>query len=210
MAKTRDLNEALEKYKGSGNNDFFTLANDKETAVVRYLHDDKLRPEEDWFVVHQVEIQGKKRWVQCTEEANCPLCKSIGKPVVKLFLQLVDKRDGKTKTWERGREFVSKVTGLMNKYGPLCNRPYEIERHGKKGDQQTKYEIYPLDKDDKTLETVGVEKQVLLGENGFILQKSYEDLVEIAEGSYTPAARVENPVSQVAQRSSARSGSDIF
>ena len=188
LGRTRSLNDAMEKYKASGNNDFFFLKEDKEAAVVRFLHTNE--DDLDWYVVHAIEIGGKKRYVQCTEEGDCPLCASGNRPIIKIFIQLVDSRDGKTKTWERGQNFVPKVLGLINRYGDLNNRPYEVERNGKKGDTATTYETYPLEKDGKEVNLP--ERQTLLGENGFVLQKSHLEMTQILNGTYVYEP-VQNP-----------------
>lgn len=187
--KVKSLEEAMERYGNSDRNDFFSLKNDGDTAVVRFLYGG----EEDleWYIVHQVEIEGKKRWVQCPETSDCPLCKSGNKPQIKLFLQLLDDKDGKVKTWERGKKFIPKILGIINRYGNLYSRKFEIQRNGKAGSTDTTYELYPLDPDSIKLEDLE-ERQELLGVNGFILQKEQEDLVKIAQGTYTYEP-VENP-----------------
>lgn len=200
MSKVKDLNQAMEKYKpGNASNEFFSLENDKDSAAVRFLVGDELVAEKDWFVVHQVEVNGKKRWVQCTEEATCPLCLSGNKPQLKLFIQLVDARDGKVKTWERGQTFIPKLTGLMNKYGPLHLRTFEIQRFGKKGDPKTTYELYPLDKDGKS-KVDFPEPQNLLGT--FIMQKSHEEMRALLAGEHTEE--------EAPRRKPSTSGDDFF
>lgn len=159
---------ALEDYKNS-NNDFFKLKNDMDVATVRFLYDNE--DDLDIYAVHEIMINGKKRYVECLQTGDCLFCidsaenKDI-KVKVKFFLQLEDD-DGKVGTWERGQKFIPKILGMFNKYGPLCNRLYEIERHGKARDTNTTYELYALDKDDSILADLP-EKQELLGE--FILQ----------------------------------------
>ena len=183
MAKMKDLNAALQKFQSTGKQGaFFSLANDKDSAVVRFLIGSELKAEKDWFIVHQVEIEGVKRWVQCSEEHDCPLCLSGNKPQLKLFLQLVDARDNLLKTWERGNTFIPKIQGLMNKYGDLWERKFEIERHGKKGDMKTIYEVYPLDKDTPNRDELP-EKQNLLGT--LILQKSHGEMRQMISGEPT-------------------------
>lgn len=200
MPRITDINQALEKYSG-GNNDFFTLADDKETAKIRFLIGDELRKDEDWFIVHESQIGDKKRWVMCTEESDCPLCRIGNRPQVKLFLQLIDYRDGQVKTWERGRKIVPTLQGLISKYGPLYTRCYEVERHGKKGSSDTTYQFYPLERDDAKWEELP-QKQNLLGEKipgsdwarqgGFILVLSHSDMKLVAEGKFDPErARVQ-------------------
>lgn len=181
MAKMKDLNAALQKFQTTGQKGaFFSLANDKDSAVVRFLVGAELKAEKDWFIVHQVEVEGIKRWVQCSEEHDCPLCLAGNKPQLKIFLQLVDSRDGLLKTWERGNTFIPKIQGLMNKYGNLYERKFEVERHGKKGDQKTTYEVYPLDKDGVNVDELP-EKQNLLG--SFVLQKSHAEMKQMISGA---------------------------
>lgn len=167
MAKL-NAKRALEDYKSS-NNDFFKLENDMDVATVRFLYDHE--EELDIYAVHEAEIKGKKRYVECLQTGDCPFCQASAedkdlKVKVKFFIQLEDE-DGKVKTWERGQTFIPKILGMFNKYGPLCNRLYEIERHGKPKDTKTTYELYALDKDESTLDDLP-EKQELLGD--FVLQ----------------------------------------
>lgn len=185
MATKRNINDALKQYEntGDGKNVFFTIQEDKETRTVRFLHEGE--DDLDWYVTHQAEIQGKKRHIQCTEEGDCPLCKSGNKPQLKLFLQLVQKGDaeGVIRTWERGQKFIPKVLSFINRNGTLCGQPVEVERLGKKNDTNTDYVLYNLTKDDKTLADLPA-RQVLLGENSFILKKTKEEMQSIADGSY--------------------------
>lgn len=209
MAKQRNLNDAMETYKGNGGGGFFSLTNDKDTALVRFLVGSELVAEEDWFVVHPIEIEGKKRWLQCTEEGDCPGCR-VNKPQIKLFLQLEDTKDGEVKVWERGRNFVSKVTGIITRNGPMYNRLYEIERNGKKGDTATTYELYGTDRDDKcTYEQMMEKKQKLLGEkdkNGLVLNLSYDNMVLAMQGKFIPP-KSEKSENESSSSSSSRSSS---
>lgn len=190
MAKSKTLMEAFEKYKTTGNNEFFTLADDGDSAIVRFLYSSL--EELDWFVVHEVEIGGKKRWVQCTEEADCPLCERLGRPQLKLFIQLIQKgREDTVMTWERGQKFVPQMIELFENYPNLNEHIFEIERKGKKGDANTKYIIHhlahsPLQEDDMP------ERQQFLGPDGFILQKSHEEMRQILSGNYQ-YPKVETP-----------------
>lgn len=189
--KSKSLMEAYEKYKSTGNNEFFTLEDDGDTAVVRFLY--QSHEELDWFVVHEVEIGGKKRWVQCTEEPDCPLCESLGRPSLKLFIQLIKKgKEDTVMTWERGQRFVPQMMELFQEHGDLTQHIFEIERKGKKGDTNTKYFIHhiaesPVDPEDL------LERQEFLGPDGFILQKSHEEMRKILQGNYQ-YPKVENPV----------------
>lgn len=136
------IKEYVKKYSGSGV-DFFTLKNDGDEAVVRLLHED----DQDLLLVlvHRVEINGKEKWVECLEE-DCPFCENYGKPVLKLFIILYDYSDEKIKCWERGVSMIDFLLGFIDKCGALNNRDYTIQRHGKKGDTKTSYQLFPGDK----------------------------------------------------------------
>ena len=152
------LAQAQEQYKASGGA-YFKLENDKDKAAIRFLYDfEACAPEDlkledlDCYVVHDLEINGKRRVRQCTMNTECPDCQSGNKPKLKIFIQLVDMRDNKVKIWERSGSYATKLLNLVTRYGPLCNRLYEVERRGVKGDTKTEYDIFVLDKDGETLE----------------------------------------------------------
>lgn len=177
------------KYSSGSTNDFFTLENDGDIAQVRFLYEEPDGGDIDYYVVHEVEIDGKKRYVACLaidEEGgvhteDCPLCQAGYKRVEKLFLQVYVESEDKVKTWDRGKTFVPKILTYINRYGSLVAQPIEIERHGKKGDTNTSYDLFPLEKDNKTVADFP-EKQELLGT--FILDLSAEDCDAILEGTY--------------------------
>lgn len=193
-----NLDQVMEQFSGGGAG-FFALKNDKDCAKVRFLHTDQHSL--DIMIVHQAEVNGKKRWISCLsdETHQCPLCKAGNQQVLKLFLQLEDLRDGKRKIWERGKTFIPTIIGMMNKYGDLNNRIYEIERHGKAGDTKTSYQLYPLDRDGITSEHT---REELIGPDKFVLELSYEEMEVLAKGgqplqvvernNYNPAANA-NP-----------------
>lgn len=178
------LRQALQKYKSTGNNDFFYLKNDKDTAVVRFLYGDN-EDELDWYIVHETEIGGKKRWVQCPETPDCPICASGDRPVLRLFLQLLDYTDNKVKTWERGQKFIGKLLSNMERYGKLNQRKFEIERNGAAGSTQTTYELFAMDPDNPQ-EADLPNKQELLGPDSFIMQKTNEEMQAIVAGTFQP------------------------
>ena len=210
--KSRSLMEAFEKYKSTGNNEFFTLADDGDTAIVRFLYSDF--DELDWFVVHEVEIGGKKRWVECTEEPGCPCCAKLGRPQLKIFLQMIQKgKEDTVMTWERGQRFIPQIQELFEKHGDLTQHIFEIERKGAKGDSNTKYLIHHISQSAVDPENL-LERQVFLSEDGFIMKKTHDQMREILSGNYQ-YQKVENPVarnavSQPSGGDTARKGIEIF
>ena len=176
------------KYTQTGS-DFFILADDGDTARVRFLYDDPQGGDMDFYLVHEVEIGGKKRYVSCNavddegrmHTDDCPLCKSGNKAKEKLFLQLYDEETDSIKLWERGKNFVTKIVSFLNRYGSLVAQSFDVERRGKKGDTNTTYEFYALEKDDKTLEDFP-ERQEL--EGGFIIKATPDDMYDMIDGVY--------------------------
>ena len=70
------------KFASQGNNDFFFLTDDGDVASVRMLYDQPDGSDMDYYLVHEVEIDGKKRYVACNalsedgnslHTENCPL-----------------------------------------------------------------------------------------------------------------------------------------
>lgn len=186
------------KFASQGNNDFFFLADDGDVASVRMLYNQPDGSDMDYYLVHEVEVDGKKRYVACnalSEDGNslhtdnCPLCQAGYKRLEKLFIQMYIPDEDVVKTWDRGRNFVQKIQTYINRYGSLVNYPIEIERKGKAGDSNTTYELFVMESDGMTLEDFP-EKQELLGT--FILQVSAEDMEAMIDGTYTTEAPAES------------------
>lgn len=192
MARVTDIQSVLEEYSNQGGAGFFGLKNDKDSAKIRFLHTDA--ESLDIVIVHAVEMNGKKRWVSCLEE-GCPLCRSGNPRVLKIFLQLEDLRDNKRKVWERGKTIIPQILGYINKYGDLNNRIYEVERHGKSGDNKTSYQFYPGDRDNTPSR---IEKEDLIGVDKFVLELSAEEMETILTDTPTVVQRTSPPNVSVA------------
>ena len=192
MAKVRSLEEAVEKSQSGGGADFFALENDKDQATVRFLQgtlEDITTSGTIWFPVHEVEINGKNRYVLCAEEDDCPLCLANNKVKYRAFLQLLDKRDGKHKIWERGVQYLkAKILPIVERKGALFTRPYDIVRSGKKGDTKTDYNLFDYEADGKTQADLPKPVQIV-GPDSLILEKTYEEMREILNGTYKPTPR---------------------
>lgn len=179
-------------YSSGNANGFFSLADDKDSAVVTFLYEEEDGSDMDYFVVHQVEVDGRNRYVNCAaigedgeslHPENCPLCEEGFPRVEKLFLQLYNENTSQVETWDRGRSYVQKIVTLINKYGPLVNQPFEIVRSGKKGDQRTTYEFFPESPDDEVTLDDFPEKSELLGT--LILDLTKEQMYDVIDGKFT-------------------------
>ena len=180
----------LENYGGNGGSGFFSLANDKDVARVRIMWNTVNDIEA--YAVHEVEVNGRKRYVSCLRNYDdpidkCPLCKNKSFQRVKLYIPLYDIEEDRVKYWERGKKFAAKLTSLFARYSdentPLVSQIFEIERNGKKGSTDTTYEIYPIGRPDGTTLEDLPEATPVLG--SLILDKTAEELEDYLEtGSF--------------------------
>ena len=201
MAKF-SVNDA-ENYGGNGGSNFFSLKNDKDVATVRFMYN--TIEDVEGYAVHEVEVDGKKRYVNCLRSYNepvdkCPLCAARYKVLAKLFVMLYDVDAEEVKVWDRGKTFFSKLSSLCARYNPLVSTPFEIERNGKKGDTKTTYETYALDTDETKLEDLP-EIPELLGT--LILDKTAEELNYFLDNGVFPGSDEHEQEEQIARRRSA-------
>ena len=179
-------------FSSSSNNDFFALVDHGDSAIVTLLYDDPDGEDIDYFVVHEAEVDGRRRYINClaiSEDGeslhpeNCPLCENGYPRIEKLFLQLYNHDTEKVETWDRGRSYVQKIVTFINKYGSLVKQPFEIIRSGAKGDQRTTYEFLPeRPEDSATLEDFP-EKSDLLGT--LILELNQDQMFDVVDGRFT-------------------------
>lgn len=176
--------QEADNYGGQGGGGFFSLKNDKDVATVRFMYN--TIADVEGFAVHEIEVDGRKRYVNCLRDYNqpvddCPLCAAKQRVIAKVFLHVYDEETQEIKVWDRGKTFFSKISSLCARYNPLVSTPFEIERNGKKGDTSTTYETYALATDDLTLEDLP-EVPELLGT--LILDKTYEELEFYLDNGY--------------------------
>jgi len=139
-----NVNQA-DNYGGQGGGGFFSIRKDKEVAHVRFLYNGI--DDVTGYSVHEVELNGKKRYVNCLREYGdpvdaCPFCKAGKFVQVKYFVPIYNMDTDSVQTWERGKKFGTKLTSMCSRYPNTVTHTFEIERNGQVGDQQTSYEIY--------------------------------------------------------------------
>lgn len=186
--------EDSEKYFSGTGSDWFQLKNDGDVARVQFM----LNSIDDIpiFSTHKVKVGDKERYVDCLRNPQdpidmCPFC-AAGFPAKAVrFIVMYQHDDGKVKIWERGKQFISKLQGLINRYNPLEEKVFEVERHGKAGDTSTKYEIYPLD----GVESVNLDDiEMPEFEGSLILVKTFEEMEEYLDTGNFPSTGDETPV----------------
>lgn len=178
----------IENYGSKGNGSFFSLKNHKDTAKVRFMYESV--EDIEGYAVHEVEVDGRKRYVNCLREynepvENCPLCAAKIRVIPKLFVMLYDVDAEEVKIWDRGKTFFARLEGLCGRYNPLVSTVFEIERNGKPNDPATKYEMYPLESDDLLLEDLPELPEIL---GGLVLDKSFDELDFFLEEGVFPEA----------------------
>ena len=211
--------EEAENYGGSGGHGFLSIPNDGDVVKVRFMYN-KLEDIEG-IAVHQIELDGKKRYVNCLREYgkpidDCPLCKKGSFVNAKLFIPVYDIESGQVKIWERGKKFFGKMAGLCSRYASkdnLVSHIFEIERHGKKGDTQTTYEVYECESDDITLEDLPEVPEIV---GGLVLDKDKDELQyfvdydEFPDSSNSGSSRRSSGDEMPVRRRTPRNNEDTF
>lgn len=173
-----NFEESKNYQQSGGNTSFFKLQNDGQSAVCRFMFNtlDDL----EGYSLHEIQLGGKRRLINCIRSYdepvdNCPFCKANLSIVPKLFIPVYNVDSKEVQMWERGSAFFKKFIEPCQHNNPLVSGVFKVTRHGKPGDKKTDYDIYPIDKDNTTLEDLP-EIPNLLG--GLILNKTYEEMEE--------------------------------
>ena len=185
--------EDAENYGGTGGAGFFSLKNDRDTARVRFLYDSI--DDVEGYAVHEVEINGKKRNVNCLRSYDepvdaCPFCREHKPQRAKVFIPIYNVDEDQNQIWERGKKMFSTLTSVFSRCddAPIVSQEFEIERNGKPHDTNTTYGIYrtKTPADDMTLEDF---EEVNL--SNVVLDKSAEDMEYYLEHGKFPSEDVE-------------------
>ena len=188
----RFKHDEVDRYGGQGGSGYFSLKDDGDVATVRFMYNGI--EDVEGYAVHEVEVDGKKRWVNCIREYNspvdeCPFCAEKHFQTAKLFIPIYNVDEEKVQIWERGKTFFQKMSSICARYSntdvPLVAQEFEIERNGKKGSTSTRYEIYPVGQPDSTRIEDLPEMPAILG--GLILDKTYEEMSEYLETGEFPS-----------------------
>lgn len=183
----------VDNYGSSGNSSFFSLKDDGDTAKVRFMYNGA--SDIGGYAVHDVTLDDDKhRNVSCLRsynepKSNCPFCAANINQLVKFYVPVYDVEDEEVKIWERGKKFAPKISALCARYSsastPLVSHTFDIERHGKKGDTQTTYEIYETGADDTRLEDLPEIPDIL---GGIILEKTAAEMEYYLDNNCFPEA----------------------
>lgn len=178
--------EEVEHYGGQGGAGFFSLKNDKDVAQVRFMYNSI--DDVEGYAVHEVEIDGRKRYVNCLRSYNepldnCPFCREKRRQLVKLFVPLYNIDKDQVQIWERGKKYFQTMSSLCARYPDLVSHVFEIERSGKPGDTQTSYREYEVKHDNTVLEDLPEVPNIL---GGVVLDKSYDEMEYFLKNNVFP------------------------
>lgn len=200
--------DEMDNYGSENSSEWLRLQDDGDVARVQFLYNDY--NELDTFACHKVAVGDNDRYVDCKRDYDspiddCPFC-AAGLPVKPvMILSMYDHSDGKVKIWERGKTFRKKMEALFNRYPDLSNTVFEIERRGKKGDQKTTYEIFPMTNVEPE-DVSEVERPEFVG--GFILDKTPDEMITYLDtGSFPQTDSTQ--AAPVNRRSSSESNSGV-
>lgn len=145
------------------------------------------------YAVHEVDIDGKKRYVNCLREYNqpldeCPFCAARKFQTAKLFIPIYNIDEDRVQTWERGKKFFSKIASICARYPDVVSHIFEIERNGKPGETTTTYEIYEVGQDDTKLSDLPEMPNI---DGGIVLNKSAQDMEYFLDNGVFPSEDAE-------------------
>lgn len=192
--------ETADKYGGQGGAGYFSLKNDKDVAQVRFMYNSI--DDVEGYAVHEVQIDEKKRYVNCLREYNqpkdvCPFCREGKFTTAKLFIPIYNIDQDRVQVWERGKKFISKISSICARYPDVVSHKFEIERNGRPGETTTTYEIYEVGKDDTTLEDLPEQNDIL---GTLVLDKSADDMEFYLDNGYFPPDGEDMPVRRRSSR----------
>lgn len=196
---------ATSSSEGSGSDiGFFTLKNDGDEAVVRFMCDSV--DDFDIQMVHNITLGNKYRKVACLRDprdpiGNCPMCAAGIQLTTRFFIRLIsynkvaDPQTGnvmivpKAMVWERATSYARTLKSYLDNYGPLSDVICKIIRHGAAGDMKTTYEIVPNLSKQIYRDDIYVKDPSLFGTfetiGSIVMKKDYNEMTTfIATGSF--------------------------
>ena len=183
----------MEKYSSSTDSEWLKLEDDGDIERVQFLYEKY--EDLDTFAVHQVETgecyqngNPKTRMVDCKRDYDdpldmCPLCQAGYKVQPAMILSMYSHNDGKIKIWQRGKTFKKIIESKFNRYPNLSDMVFEIERHGKKGDNKTTYELIAMP-EVEPYDVSEIEKPEFIG--GVILDWTPDELQTFVDTGVFP------------------------
>lgn len=181
---------------GGGRSSFLSLANDGDSAVVRFAYNtvDEMM---GCDTIHSIKNSQTDKYVtvDClkTDYSNpdsvCPLCAAGIKMQKIYYLQVRNEETGEMQLWQRSENFVTKtLVPLLKDYEddgtPITGLPIKIVRHGAKGDLNTTYALIPRAVDGMTLDQFPEDIDVRA--EGIVKELSFQELQNFVNTGQLP------------------------
>lgn len=168
-----------EKYGGQGGGGYFSLKNNGDSARIRIMYN---RYEDiEGYAVHEVSINGKKRYVDCLRTYDdpkdmCPLCRSGSFAQVKVFIPVYCVDEDRVKVWERGKTYISRLKMLFEENAegkPLISTVFKVQKNVDDAGKCS-FDITPEYTGSVEMDDFPEEPQPVYG--GLVLQKTAEEM----------------------------------
>lgn len=179
--------DKAENYGGQGGGGFLSFKH-RDSARIRILYNSV--HDVEGYAVHNVVVNGKKRYVDCLRGAGedrnkCPLCRAGYFTEVRYFVPVYDEDSGAVLTWDRGKTYGRVLRDLFSKYAaeePLSATCFSVTReinvHG-----VPYYTIEPEYNDGAAAEELSEYTQNVYG--GLVLLKTAEEMEDyLAYGDF--------------------------
>lgn len=190
---------------------FFSLKNDGDEAIVRIMHDSV--NDFDILTTHQVSEDGKYRGrVSCLRTpredlSKCPLCAANVPVQQRMYIHLIQYVQDESGNivpqaaiWERSVSYANQIKSYIDSYGPMSDVICKIVRHGRPGDQQTRYDIIPNLNKQVYRDDIYVKDASLFGDysalGNAVQERTFEDLSTYVQTGHMPQrqAPVQNTI----------------
>lgn len=192
-----NLND-VDKYGGESLANFFTLADDGDSATVRFMYD--TLDDIQGYAIHTIKNGDKEITISCLrnydeEISNCPLCANKNFQKARLYLSLYNEDANEIQIWTRGKQIVPEI---MKTFMPIqdnvCGGRVKITRKGAKGDKYTKYIMELIDNDGLTLEELIENVGEPTNPMGTLIKDySFDELTNYVNTGKLPDIEIEQP-----------------
>lgn len=186
--------DQMDNYSSNNDSEWLKLSDDGDVERVQFLYDKY--EDLDTFAIHKVKLEGNQydRMVNCIRDYDdpldmCPLCAAGYKVEPAMILSMWSHNDEKIKIWSRGKTFRKVIESKFNRYPNLSSMVFEIERHGKKNDQKTTYELIPMP-DVEPYDVSDIERPEFIG--SVIIDASADDMVTFLDTGSFPQKNKNN------------------
>lgn len=182
------------KINSSSSSGYFSLKNDLDSARVKFMYN--TTADIETYSVHEVEINGFNRHVDCLKDADgngvCPFCEKGVKRTARTFFVLYNADKDAVEVWDCGVKRAPDIESIIKgRSERIVNDSYIITRHGKPRATDTRYAIEWKNKDDITLDDLPKAPEIY---GRYVMKKTAEEMeYYITHNEFPQAKKEEKP-----------------